>query len=111
MSGDCPNEECHKQMERYGRTLYGPDGDEGLVDCVRKCIKRPPISVCVTIIVIIIGLVGASFGIVQDHGERIVALEQNTISYRQSQQELKHDMGKEFDELKMMIRELRKDHQ
>jgi hypothetical protein len=45
---------------------------------------------------------------VQNHGERIVALEQNTISYRQSQKELKADMNKEFDELKMMIRELRK---
>jgi hypothetical protein len=104
--GDCPNEECHKKMERYGRTLYGPDGDAGLVDCVRKCIKRPPMSVCVSILVIIIGLAATAFGFVQNHGERIVALEQNTISYRQSQKELKADMNKEFDELKMMIREM-----
>ncbi|MDY6893810.1 MAG: hypothetical protein SVO01_00105 [Thermotogota bacterium] len=108
MGGDCPNEECHKKMEGYGRTLYGPDGDGGLVDCVRKCIKRPPVSVCVAIIGIVIGLAATAFGFVQNHGERIVALEQNTVSYRQSQRELKADMNKEFDELKAMIRDLRK---
>jgi hypothetical protein len=106
MGGDCPNDECHERVARHQRTLYGPDGDGGLVDCVRKCVKRPPISVCVSILVIIIGLAATAFGFVQNHGERIVALEQNSISYRQSQKELKADMNKEFDELKMMIREM-----
>ena len=108
MSGDCPNEECHKKVEGYGRTLYGPDGDAGLVDCVRRCIKRPGIGASLTILGLTIGLVATAFSTVLNHGERLVALEQNVVVYQSSQKELKKDLTKQLDEIKGMIKELRK---
>ena len=37
---DCPNEECHSNVEGMRKTLFGPDGLSGVAACVKNAVPK-----------------------------------------------------------------------
>lgn len=109
---ECPNPECHKNLEGMRKTLYGPDGKSGLTACIQRKVSWKQLgSIATVLIMILVGMTYRSLDASQnaskeraDNAKRIEVIQKDLEHIKATNQDLKNGQNKikeEVQELKL----------